>query len=87
MDISNKYPRSLEILPEEMWKKIFSDLYSSKSYHPSTPDNKRIKEATGTELLRCSRVCKDFERTLKPDESTWLFKEVRFCKTLSAENN
>lgn len=67
---SNNTARSpLEILPEEMWQEIFSHRHSCER-------DQTQNQLVGSDLLSCSRVCKDFERLLRSSETTWLFAEV-----------
>lgn len=77
MDNRNGGKLALEIVPEEMWKAIFSHIYSPERGHSNWQQaGKPLNQLVGSDLLSCSRVCKDFERLLKPTETTWLFKEV-----------
>lgn len=65
----------MAIVPEEMWEEIFSHCYSPIRGHPRET-GKAMRELVTSDLLTLSRVCKDFERMLKPTETTWLFQEV-----------
>lgn len=67
---------ALEILPAEMWKRVFDCLYSPKSGHSEKTNNKEMSQLVGSDLLTCSRVCKDFQGMLKSTQALWLFKEV-----------
>lgn len=70
---------ALRILPEEMWNHIFSTFISSDGVHREGVDNdKPVDEIVSSDLLSSSRVCKTFARILQTNETTWLFKEVRF---------
>lgn len=75
MDSKSSGLHVLEIVPEEMWKEIFSHCYSPKRGH-SREKGKAMGELVTSDLLTLSRVCKEFEWMLKPTETTWLFKEV-----------
>lgn len=67
---------ALLILPEEIWEHIFSNMITPNGVHIKTDESKPICDIAGSDLLSCSRVCKDFERVLRKTETIWLFKEV-----------
>lgn len=67
---------ALLIIPEEMWEHIFSYFNPLSGIKYRMPETKRVSEIATSDLLNCSRVCKDFARILGKEKTTWLFREV-----------